>query len=274
MPPDVGVLAVEVLPISGRVTTYPLAPTPEFCDMVVSCIAQQRGLAKSDWNDFVLIGDSYGTMLTAGLLRHPGISHRIAACVLIDPVSLMLHLPDVAYNFARRKPRPSIRGRPGHGNEWEIWWGSARDAETAHALARRMCWRESVLFREEETQYQEPGRPQVGMRSTVILGSEDCVTHPKAVAQYVTTGTVEWNTTDIEAWKNREWTGRDELELVYLDGKDHGQGIMVPRPDARIAKVILEFCRRDDDFPTPDLEPSESAEAEGAGAPDVPSKDS
>lgn len=274
IPKDVGIIAVEMLPISGRVTSYPLASTPELCNMIAACLAQQRESEPDGaWNDFVLIGNSYGSLLVAPLLQHPDIAPRVAANIIIDPVALLLHLPDVAYNFTRREPRPSRRGRTGHGSEWEIWWASSTDAGTAHTLARRFCWRESVLWRELLTpslgdggsegaggnaaarlgkeQFEFGAGPQVGMRSTVVLGGEDCVTHPKAVASYVFGGGVDWTYTDVEAWKSYEWTGREELELMYLDGKDHGQGIMVPRPDKRIAKVIEEYCRRDDGFPGP-----------------------
>lgn len=273
IPKDVGILAVEMLPISSRVTTYPLSPTPELCEMIVKCVAQQRASQpapgsgeRGTWDDFVLIGNSYGTLLMGQLLQRADFAPRVAATILIDPVSLLLHLPDVAFNFTRREPTPSIRGRTGHGNEWEIWWASATDAGTAYTLARRLCWRESLMWREMltpslrnvEAGYYASGSPeetavfgngvQVGMRSTVILGGEDCVTAPKSVASYVYSGDVRWSSDDIEIWKRYEWTGKQELELMFLDGKDHGQGIMVPFPHKPIQNVIETYCRRDDGF--------------------------
>ncbi|KAF5487437.1 hypothetical protein CGCS363_v013121 [Colletotrichum siamense] len=273
IPKDVGILAVEMLPIATRVTTYPLQPTPELAEMIAKCVAQQRAAQPAPgkgergvWDDFVLIGNSYGTLLMPQLLQRADFAPRVAACILIDPVSMLLHLPDVAYNFTRREPTPSIRGRTGHGNEWEIWWASATDAGTAYTLARRLCWRESLMWREmltpslrsAETGYYASGSSneiaifgngiQPGMRSTVILGGEDCVTTPKSVASYVYSGDVRWTLDDIEDWKRYEWSGNEELELMYLDGKDHGQGIMVPFPHKPIASVIEAYCRRDDGF--------------------------
>ncbi|GKT90732.1 alpha/beta hydrolase fold family [Colletotrichum tofieldiae] len=273
IPKDVGILAVEMLPISSRVTTYPLASTPELCKMIAKCVAQQRALQPTPgagesgtWNDFVLIGNSYGTLLMGQLLQRADFAPRVAATVLIDPVSLLLHLPDVAFNFTRREPTPSVRGRTGHGNEWEIWWASATDAGTAYTLARRLCWRESLMWREMltpslrnvETGYYASGSPeeiaifgngvQVGMRSTVILGGEDCVTAPKPVASYVYSGDVKWSLDDLETWKRYQWTGKEELELMFLDGKDHGQGIMVPYPYKPIQNVIETYCQRNDGF--------------------------
>ncbi|KAK1566272.1 uncharacterized protein LY79DRAFT_584884 [Colletotrichum navitas] len=273
IPKDVGILAVEMLPVSSRITTYPLASTPELCDMIAKCVAQQRASQtatypgeKGAWDDFVLIGHSYGTLLMGPLLQRADFAPRVAATILIDPVSLLLHLPDVAFNFTRREPKPSVRGRTGHGNEWEIWWASATDAGTAHTLARRFCWRESLMWREiltpslrgvETGPYASQSAEeiaifgngvQVGMRSTVILGGEDCVTASKSVASYVHSGDVEWSLDDVETWKRYQWTGKEELELMFLDGKDHGQSIMVPFPHKPIQKVIYSYCQRDDGF--------------------------
>ncbi|KAK2065596.1 hypothetical protein LY76DRAFT_667777 [Colletotrichum caudatum] len=273
IPKDVGVLAVEMLPISSRITTYPLASTPELCEMIAKCVAQQRASQtatapgkKGTWDDFVLIGNSYGTLLMGPLLQRADFAPRVAATILIDPVSLLLHLPDVAFNLTRREPKPSLRERPGHGNEWEIWWASATDAGTAHALARRLCWRESLMWREiltpslrsVESGYYASGSPeeiaifgngvQIGMRSTVILGGEDCVTAPMSVASYVYSGEVKWSLDDVEKWRRCQWTGKDELELMFLDGKDHGQSIMVPYPHKPIQMVIESYCRRNDGF--------------------------
>ncbi|KAK1700489.1 hypothetical protein BDP55DRAFT_743505 [Colletotrichum godetiae] len=273
IPKDVGILAVEMLPISSRVTTWPLPSTPELCEMVAKCVAQQRASQPAPgvgergvWDDFVLIGNSYGTLLMGQLLQRADFAPRVAASILIDPVSLLLHLPDVAFNFTRREPTPSIRGRTGHGNEWEIWWASATDAGTAYTLARRLCWRESLMWREMltpslrtvEAGYYASGSPeeiaifgngvQAGMRSTVVLGGEDCVTNPRAVASYVYSGDVRWTMDDLESWKQYEWSGTEELELMFLNGKDHGQGIMVPYPYKPIQTVIETYCRRDDGF--------------------------
>ncbi|KAK1980737.1 hypothetical protein LZ30DRAFT_794792 [Colletotrichum cereale] len=273
IPKDVGILAVEMLPISSRITTYPLASTPELCEMIAKCVAQQRASQpapisgeRGTWDDFVLIGNSYGTLLMGPLLQRADFAPRVAATILIDPVSLLLHHPDLAFNFTRREPKPSVRGRTGHGNEWQIWWASATDAGTAHALARRLCWRESLMWREiltpslrsVESGYYASGSQeeiaiygngvQVGMRSTVILGGEDCVTAPKSVASYVHSGDVKWSLDDVEIWKRYQWTGKEELELMFLDGKDHGQGIMVPYPHKPIQTVIDSYCRRDDGF--------------------------
>ncbi|KAL8366796.1 hypothetical protein RB595_008753 [Gaeumannomyces hyphopodioides] len=262
IPKDVGIIAVELLPVSTRVTIDPLAPTAQICDDVAAIAAQVRKVDPGKWDDFVLVTSSYGTMFVAPLIRHPDFGPRISGNILCDPVSLLLHLPQVAYNFTRRTPRPSIRGHPGWGNEWEIWWASATDAGTAHTLARRFCWRESILWREDlimglrnaemgrlkptfSGESARSGVPHVGMRTTVIQGGEDCIAPAKHVAAYVYSGNVNYTQADMNEWTEYKWTGTAELELVFMDGLDHGQGMMVPRPSMIIRKVVDGYCRRD-----------------------------
>ena len=43
----------------------------------------------------------YGSVVTTHLLRTPELASQISSIVLVDPVSLLLHQPDVAYNFVR-----------------------------------------------------------------------------------------------------------------------------------------------------------------------------
>lgn len=42
---------------------------------------------------------SYGSVITTHLLHMPQIAQKIGSMLFIDPVSFLLHLPDVAYNF-------------------------------------------------------------------------------------------------------------------------------------------------------------------------------
>ncbi|KAG8162251.1 hypothetical protein KVR01_008016 [Diaporthe batatas] len=258
IPKDVGIIAVEMLPISTRITSQVLPSTQELCDSIAAIAAQARREDRASWNDFVLVTSSYGTLLVKKLINHPDFGPRISGNILCDPVALLLHLPDVAYNFTRRTPTKARRGRPGRANEFEITWASATEAGTAYSLARRFCWRESALCREDimpSAQDAERGTSRYGdqedqspsstsMRTTVIQGGEDCIAPAKNVAAYVFDGGVTYNHIDIRAWKEYEWKGTEELELVFLDGKDHGQAMMVPRPSKKIRQVVEGYCTR------------------------------
>jgi hypothetical protein len=41
----------------------------------------------------------YGSVFSTHLLKTPELTHRISSVILVDPVSILLHQPDVAYNF-------------------------------------------------------------------------------------------------------------------------------------------------------------------------------
>jgi hypothetical protein len=56
----------------------------------------------------------YGSVVATHLLKDPIVSDQIASVVLVDPPTIMLHLPDVAYNFVCLEPSlsfPSIHAR-------------------------------------------------------------------------------------------------------------------------------------------------------------------
>jgi hypothetical protein len=44
---------------------------------------------------------SYGSVIATHLLHTPYIAQKLGPILFVDPVSFLLHLPDVAYNFVR-----------------------------------------------------------------------------------------------------------------------------------------------------------------------------
>jgi pimeloyl-ACP methyl ester carboxylesterase len=220
IPSDVGVLAVEILPISSRICP-PLPATTELVEGIRAILEQQQ------MDDFVLVGHSFGTLLVSPMLRDDRVSARIDSVVLIDPVSLLLHLPQVAYNFTRRKPK--------YGNEWEIHF-AATDPGIAHTLARRFWWHDYILWADQLR----------GRRTTVILGAEDCVTNPDAVASYVYFGDLNFTRNDALEWRTtiERWSGQGELELLYLEGRDHGQVFLSAGGLPQISNVVMGYTQR------------------------------
>ncbi|KAL7940373.1 hypothetical protein V8C42DRAFT_243328 [Trichoderma barbatum] len=64
----------------------------------VHCILTAHG-----WERFILVSHSYGSVVATYLLHKPQIASKIGPILFVDPVSFLLHLPDVAYNFICRK---------------------------------------------------------------------------------------------------------------------------------------------------------------------------
>jgi len=214
LPRDIGILMVEVLPVSSRIT--PQHPLMSDLMASVSAIIRQQG-----WNDFVYCGHSYGTLLTAPFLNTPYLAERMHSIVLLDPVAILLHLPNVAYAFTRRVPVKA--------NEWQLYLVQT-DANIASTLGRRFCWRESVLFREHFE----------GRKTTVIVGSKDNLINPAAIASYIYSGDVQHSWRSVEMWKRTmtEWTGENMLDLMWLDDHDHGQSFLTKTTLPYLVKVL------------------------------------
>ena len=107
----IGILALEILPISSRITA-PLLRKEEMCQKIRT-ILRHHGFGM-----FVLVSHScvcsfptaswftnsvarFGSVITAHLMKTPELANQISSLVLVDPVSILLHQPDVAYNFVR-----------------------------------------------------------------------------------------------------------------------------------------------------------------------------
>ena len=107
----IGILAVEILPISSRITS-PLLRKEEMCQQL-QVILRHHAFGK-----FILVSHSwvclltnasrftkvilrFGSVITTHLLKTPDLASQISSVVLVDPISILLHQPDVAYNFVR-----------------------------------------------------------------------------------------------------------------------------------------------------------------------------
>lgn len=107
--------------VSFRITDAALG-RKELCDEILQ-ILQRHG-----WDRFVLVSHSYGSVISSHLMHDPNISKMVGPIFLIDPVSILLHLPDVAYNFTCRPPQ--------RANERQLWYFASMDQGVAHTLGR------------------------------------------------------------------------------------------------------------------------------------------
>lgn len=227
IPRDIGVLAIEILPISSRITSG----MPLFVDLMreVGDIISQQNL-----QDFIFIGHSYGTFFTKVFLESSYLSSRMHSIVLIDPVAILLHQPDVAYNFFVRDPREA--------NEVQLWWAAQTEPDIAFTLSRRFCWRDHLVWRED----------LMLKPTTVIIGEKDCIVNSDAISSYISKGVLEtdaetiatkadlsWNWEDREKWKRsiEEWRG-EGLELFWMEGYDHGQAFLSPKMLPKLINVF------------------------------------
>lgn len=159
---QVGIIAIEIMPVSFRIT-HSAMTKDEMCGEI-EAIVKHHGFDKP-----VFVAHSYGTVITTQLLKSPKFVDQIGSIVLIDPISILLHLPDVAYNFTRKKPK--------RANEYQLHYFASMDMGVSHSLSRCFFWSENVLWKHD-----------IGDRAiTVSLAERDLIVNTKAVGSYLAT---------------------------------------------------------------------------------------
>lgn len=156
---QIGVLAIEIMPVSSRICHHALS-RQEMCDEISAIISHHFPDQK-----FVLASHSYGTVVSTHLLKSP-LASQIGPVFLMDPVCILLHLPDVAYNFTRRKPK--------RANEYQLYYFASMDMGVAHTLGRCFFWNENILWKKDV----------VGRKITISLGGRDIIVNSEAVRRY------------------------------------------------------------------------------------------
>jgi pimeloyl-ACP methyl ester carboxylesterase len=187
----VGIIAIEFLPVSFRLTPPP-PDKMEFVRQMTSILDHH------EWKNFSVVSHSYGSVLTTHMLSQPSMRERISSVVLIDPVTIGLHLPDVAFNFTRRLPR--------RANEWQLWYFASTDPGVALCLGRYFFWQQNIIWKEEllamaGTRNDEPAEEKC--KIAVCLSGRDLIVDTAAVAHYL--------------------EGTEGVEVVIFPQLDHAQ---------------------------------------------------
>ncbi|KAK9241804.1 hypothetical protein V1506DRAFT_465600 [Lipomyces tetrasporus] len=197
---DIGIIALEILQVSSRITE-PLL-TKEEIRHQVQAILRHHGFKK-----VVLLTHSYGSVLATHLLHDPAVSNRIGSVILVDPITIQLHHPDVAYNFTFRKPKSA--------NEWLLWYFGSMDMGVAYTLARRFFWSENVLWRKD-----------FGDRHiTIFLAENDAIVDTDQVRRYLLeaeTGRETAGDLDGKPGLNDRKMGRRPSTVIWCKNIHHG----------------------------------------------------
>ncbi|KAK3702119.1 hypothetical protein LTR37_015094 [Vermiconidia calcicola] len=209
---DVGIIAIELMSISSRIGMA--APSAAELREEIRKILHSHG-----WDNVVLIGHSYGSAVAANMLRDPYAAKYVKSALLMDPICFMLHMPDVAYNFTRRKPSEA--------NEHMLHYFSSTDMMISHTIARRFFWSELVLFKED----LPPNMPL-----TVTLSGQDLIVPTAAVWAYLTDDSPRQVDHEDCEWEN------DQLKVYWFEKFDHA-GLFASKGARRgIAQVARRHC--------------------------------
>ena len=236
------------MPVSFRITGAAL-------ERDQMCLEILRILRYHGWQECILASHSYGSVLSSHLLHHSQTSDLFGPILLIDPVSILLHLPDVAYNFTARKPKranehqlhcqlkaanyrhsanfvqdfASMDMGVAHtlGRWVSSWWqNTCRTALIT--ISRRFFWSENILWKHDMD----------GRQVTVCLASRDLIVDTEAVGRYLTQESNERPTT--EEWKHRKWSGKG-LDLLWFENLDHAQVFDSRRNREILAQVVRQY---------------------------------
>jgi len=239
---EVGILAIEILQISFRLTTA-IMPRDEFLQQLTQ-VLDHHG-----YDRFVLAAHSYGSVTSTQILTNERLAKRVAGTLLVDPVTILLHMPDVAYNFTVRPPKRT--------NEWQLWYFASMDPGVAHTLGRHFFGAQNCFWRERIADLVDGG-----MKFTASLASDDLIVDTQAVGMYLTehqipdpvvkededgrrhmelqVGEREYGTAN--AWKRRQWQGKG-TEVMWWEGLDHAQVFDRQSSRARLIDVLVHYSR-------------------------------
>ncbi|KKY15260.1 putative transcription initiation protein spt5 [Diplodia seriata] len=206
---DVGIIAIEIMPISFRITS-PALRKEEMCAEI------DRILEAHGWDKFVLVSHSYGSVISTHMLHSPKLTTKIASILLIDPVTFLLHLPDVACNFIIRKPQ--------HANEHQLAYFASQDMGVAHTLSRCFFWSENIMWKED----------LAGRDVTVSLSGRDLI---------VDTATVRVYLAGEGKWKDKTRNAND-LDVLWFNDLDHAQVFDKAKDRMRLISVLERYCAR------------------------------
>lgn len=212
---EVGIIAVELMPVSFHITG-PIPGKDDICRQI-NMILERHGIDK-----VVLASHSYGSVISTHLLQDPTVAPKIGPILFVDPVTFLLHLPDVAYNFTVRRPKGA--------NEHQLCWFASMDMMVAYTLARHFFWAQNILWKEDLR----------GRDVTVSLGGRDLIVDTETVGKYIKG--VDLKSEDTK-WKDDEWKGKG-IETLWWPTMDHAQVFDVKDRRAKLVQVLREYVKR------------------------------
>lgn len=130
---DVPVILFELYPFQIGSLDFS-RPTPNEVSNTIDAILKLHGYTQCD-----IVAHSFGTITTSWFLRR--FPSMIRKMVLLDPVSILLGLPDVAHKFLYQSPKSFFHRI--------IQRFAAREFTIAHSLFRNFDWQENIIWIDE-----------------------------------------------------------------------------------------------------------------------------
>jgi pimeloyl-ACP methyl ester carboxylesterase len=202
------VLLIDFDSIKIKSMHFHMPPIEEFTGNV-KLVLKRHHIAKVS-----VVGHSFGSITAAWILTH----HPEIVChlCLIDPVSLLLSLPDVAYSFLYKAPTT--------WTEYLIHYAASREITISHMLYRHFCWHKNTLWLENIP-------TDIGV--VVGMGSGDEIANMVVIEEYVNRCNI-WRKT----LKSTTSSFVAEISTVMWEGFSHGQVLLSPTPLKELNSII------------------------------------
>jgi pimeloyl-ACP methyl ester carboxylesterase len=210
---QVGIMAVEVLQISSRLI-HVIPKRSNYLEQLTQVLNMHH------FERFVLASHSYGSVLSTYILTYEPLASRVTSTLLIDPVTILLHMPDVACNFTARPPK--------HVKEWQLSLFRAKDPGVAYTLGRQFFWSENILLYDRISELIKHGT-----NITTSLGGRDVIVDTKAVRKYL-------RTQSLDIFVSQTFPGV-RFEQIRLPSRDHYLVYNVVDDHICYSEVIASF---------------------------------
>jgi pimeloyl-ACP methyl ester carboxylesterase len=168
-------------------------------------------LKRHNYTSASLVGHSFGSITAGWFMKHH--PEMVSHLTLIDPVSLLLCLPDVAYKFLYRTPRTIV--------EHIIYYFASSEVTISYALRRNFFWYRSVLWLDEVPD-------NVGV--LVAVAGNDEITNAAAVYEY--------SMFHRAVRAEKKAYGIAPFDVVLFDKYSHGQVLLDHHAQNIIVKAL------------------------------------
>eukprot|EP00475_Leptophrys_vorax_P019560 TRINITY_DN2678_c0_g1_i3.p1 TRINITY_DN2678_c0_g1~~TRINITY_DN2678_c0_g1_i3.p1 ORF type:complete len:469 (-),score=117.03 TRINITY_DN2678_c0_g1_i3:49-1305(-) len=195
--------------------------------------------------DACFVGHSYGTVVCAWAMKH--CPRMVKSLVLLDPVSVMIVLPDVAANFLHMRSIQNRKQRLSYAKFFLLllfFYISAREIGIAETLQRNLRWQETNLWAEE-----------LPNNTTVVLSSKDAIVPAKKIRNYLNNYNAQLSKSlkpstpilhedvkpelSMDESENKNDGGRDQpVFVVWQDGMPHGGFLFSPTEQSQVVDYI------------------------------------
>lgn len=173
-----------------------------------------------------------GTVTLRHILDHPPAKKMASALVFLDPITFLLLLPDIAYNFIYRVPR--------RANEWLMYWFVSTEGGISWSLGRHFWWFQNVLWRDDLVDFVQSGKNKQVM---ILVSGEDVITPGKLIFDYLADDSTRAKARSTDETRlSQSPTKETPWHLLYYRHLDHAQCLLLPHARQEIVTTCAAFC--------------------------------